>query len=405
MNRIIYLLILMLVLGSMPERCLANDSALNDGAYGPEPLGWRPGAESSIRMVNEKLIIDFGPRISDVRVVFSFVNTSRTPARQLVGFPDLSAASAEARHDGEWWNMTGPIEDLVTLINGQITPTERQKGYVIISETGAWAPSTPDTGQVMVWWTMWVDFPPGDTVTVERRYRVKNGVSTLGDNWFSYTTATGAAWQGTIGKLTADVYLRDGLTADDFSWDHTERREWSMREDGWRRVTDTHLRLEWRDFEPARQRNRCEFVVRTRPVQLYNSVPEGLLFSARTGDYSFAVLGKTLTQQAAANGFLNCHDERRRTLLWWAVAGRRLAMVRELLDAGANPNLADDAGVTPLMTAARSGATDFVVLLLEHGATVGLRDRKSRSAYDYANYNDYSETARLLTGSLQQHNR
>ena len=46
-------------------------------------------------------------------------------------------------------------------------------------------------------------------------------------------------------------------------------------------------------------------------------------------------------------------------------------MVTEyLLDNGANPNLADKFGVTPLIAATRKGQRDVVAVLLQHGADV-----------------------------------
>ena len=46
-------------------------------------------------------------------------------------------------------------------------------------------------------------------------------------------------------------------------------------------------------------------------------------------------------------------------------------MVTEyLLENGANPNLADNLGVTPLIAATRKGQRDVVVVLLQHRADV-----------------------------------
>ena len=41
-----------------------------------------------------------------------------------------------------------------------------------------------------------------------------------------------------------------------------------------------------------------------------------------------------------------------------------------LLENGANPNLADKFGVTPLIAATRKGQRDVVTVLLQHGADV-----------------------------------
>ena len=71
-----------------------------------------------------------------------------------------------------------------------------------------------DTG-LMAWHALEVTFSPGQDVTVERRYRTHSGEQVYGVHFFYYTTATGGVWQGTIGRLQADVTLKDGLKVDD----------------------------------------------------------------------------------------------------------------------------------------------------------------------------------------------
>ena len=52
-------------------------------------------------------------------------------------------------------------------------------------------------------------------------------------------------------------------------------------------------------------------------------------------------------------------------------ASKGYSMVTEyLLENGANPNLADKFGVTPLIAATRKGQRDVVAVLLQHGADV-----------------------------------
>jgi len=386
------LLTTLVLLLSLPAG--ANDSAMNDGAYGPEPLGWRPGAESVIRMVDEKLQIDFHPDHSLVRVKFTFRNTGTTPARQLLGFPDQSAAneiSMALERDGI--NVMGQMEEVVTLLDDEETWSDRRTGYVRWDDSGSWQPVTgvTDDSMPMVWWTFWVDFPVNKDVTVERRYRVRNGAQAGGPTWFEYTTATGAAWRGTIGALTADVYLHDGLTADDIVWwnDGGRLTPAPPAGSGWSRVTPTHLRLQWRDFEPGSQEDRRGFRVMTDVD--YGAKPgESLRYAARFGQNYML----RLRMEEAAD--LNDRDAQGRTALYGAVANRQYVAVRILLEAGAAAGLADAQGKTPLMVAAQTGQGDLVEQLLAYGAAPGVRDAQGRTARDFAVYNGHADIADLL---------
>ncbi|MDT8299608.1 MAG: ankyrin repeat domain-containing protein, partial [Spirochaetaceae bacterium] len=58
--------------------------------------------------------------------------------------------------------------------------------------------------------------------------------------------------------------------------------------------------------------------------------------------------------------------------------------VREILDAGVNPDLPDPRGVTPLMSAARYANDAVVSLLLQRGADADLRDDEGYSVLAYA---------------------
>jgi predicted RNA-binding protein with RPS1 domain len=71
-----------------------------------------------------------------------------------------------------------------------------------------------------------------------------------------------------------------------------------------------------------------------------------------------------------------------------------LIRVRELLAAGANPNVADEDGRTPLTSAVLGGSIGLVGLLLEGGADVNARDHQGFSALHFAAQEDLPEMAR-----------
>ncbi len=256
---------------------LANDTSLHDGRFGPEPL--EGGAESPVRMVAEHLEISFGYRDTEVHCTFTFRNTRQSGVvEELVGFPDVGAALQEMkRRDPDKADVIGervntrPLRDLVTSVNGQRVATELKLGDGSKDagkrDTTVW--SWDRKTRLRAWHTMRVAFPAGEDVRVERRYAVRNGASALGVCFFNYTTATGAPWHGTIGRLQADVTLRDGITADQLVWPGTAKLTidlqptlgtWPARKE-WQVLDPTHLRLVWRDFEPRTDPERRGFAL------------------------------------------------------------------------------------------------------------------------------------------------
>ena len=73
-----------------------------------------------------------------------------------------------------------------------------------------------------------------------------------------------------------------------------------------------------------------------------------------------------------------------------------LIKVRELLAAGADPNVPDEEGRTPLTSAVLGGSIGLVGLLLEGGADVNARDHQGFTALHFAAQEDLPEMARLL---------
>ncbi len=260
-----------------PLSLRADDSAMNEGAYGPEPRGGTKGDESIIRMESEKITVKFGKETSEVKARFVFRSYKpKDPARQLVGFPDYGAANKEGERrdpkgDAPWHgdlNVTGPLKDMHTFVDGKEVESKVEYGFVQMTDDEGWKPGTPENGVLMAWHTMWVDFPPDKDVVIERDYKVDNGEMVGGIAMFEYITATGANWRGTIGQLDADVTL-DGWTVDDIAW-KTGGKKKQILEGGpyttpdkkaWKILSPTHLQFTWKDFEPRTDKDRRSFTL------------------------------------------------------------------------------------------------------------------------------------------------
>jgi hypothetical protein len=255
--------ILLLLGAAVPV--LANDTAINSGAFGPAPLGEFKGEESVIRMVSENINIHFGKNESIVSCKFVFRSTKENgPARQVVGFPDLLAD--EAAGD------VGVIRKLRTWVDGEEVEAKKQMGWFSIPRSGLGQPPSGTWDQVMKAWFYTVDvtFPPDHDVVIERKYVADNGGSVMGNTTFSYTTRTGAVWQGTIGRADITVTL-DGWTVDDLAFEDgphklppREQFNWCVPNKAcWTVVSPTELRMTWLDFEPAVHQSRREIVLGT----------------------------------------------------------------------------------------------------------------------------------------------
>jgi hypothetical protein len=261
----------------------ANDTSLHEGRWGPEPIGGTDGPESPVRMVKEELRVEFGKKTTEVEAKFTFRNTqSATPVTQVVGFPDIGAAEKEQlrrdrekdpKADFEGVNSTGPLLAMKTFVNGKPLHSELRYGAIALDKNQFPMPyrnQEGETTRLMAWHALEVTFPPGEDVTVDRHYRVKNGWQIYDVAFFNYTTATGGVWHGTIGQLTADVYLQEGLTVEDLAWADgalpkvqgkgSEKMSPAAR-DAWRVISPSHLRLVWKDFEPRTETEHRGFTI------------------------------------------------------------------------------------------------------------------------------------------------
>jgi len=242
---------------------LANDSSVNAGGIGPEPMGNYEGDESVIRMVSESIDIIFRKETSEVVCRFTFRSTKKgAPAKQIVGFPDMAGTDE---------SDMGHIQEMHTKVDGKTVQAEKKRGWAyhvngVLRATLGENPLTKDADSQpipMDYFIVNVEFPEDRDVIIERHYISDNGGSVAGDKTFFYTTETGGVWRGTIGQADFHVTL-EGWTVDDLAFEdgiqHVEPRKqdsWcSPNKSEWSVVSPTELKLTWKNFEPAAHSSR-----------------------------------------------------------------------------------------------------------------------------------------------------
>lgn len=84
-----------------------------------------------------------------------------------------------------------------------------------------------------------------------------------------------------------------------------------------------------------------------------------------------------------------------------AAVENEIDVIRILLDHGANPNVQNSQGDTPLICATKyaGGKAGTVELFVNAGADLGIRDNKGNTALDYAKANRQQEAISLLEKS------
>ena len=73
-----------------------------------------------------------------------------------------------------------------------------------------------------------------------------------------------------------------------------------------------------------------------------------------------------------------------------------LARAQDLLSRGANPNVIDDSGETPLMIAATTNFVKMASLLIANDANVNARDNDGNTAMDWAIFSGHTKMQALL---------
>ena len=80
-----------------------------------------------------------------------------------------------------------------------------------------------------------------------------------------------------------------------------------------------------------------------------------------------------------------------------AAAGHNMAVVRLLVEHGADVNAKQEQDFTPLMAAAQNGDLEMAQLFLDHGADAGARTTGGETAADFASKEGHQEMVALLT--------
>jgi class 3 adenylate cyclase len=112
------------------------------------------------------------------------------------------------------------------------------------------------------------------------------------------------------------------------------------------------------------------------------------------GNVAEAIL--SIRAGADVNGLDTRRNPKGRRPLNWAAIRNDTAMIRALLDAGANINAANRTGYTPLHHAAEAGSKEAAILLITNGANPSLRNRLGQTPEQVATEHHHPEVAEIL---------
>ena len=103
---------------------------------------------------------------------------------------------------------------------------------------------------------------------------------------------------------------------------------------------------------------------------------------------------------ADVNGLDTRANPNGRRPLNWAAVRNDTAMIRALLDAGANINSANRTGFTPLHHAAEAGSKEAATLLITNGANLTLRNMYEQTPEQTATASHHPEVAEILSQAM-----
>ena len=136
-----------------------------------------------------------------------------------------------------------------------------------------------------------------------------------------------------------------------------------------------------------------------------------VLLAATTADYAFAISEKESLLDAARDGKMamiekllagganiNVQDANGWTPLMFAVAAAHSKLAKLLLDKGADVNIKAKKGWTPLMIAAKHNDVEMMKLLLEKGAYIHDQNQDGKSALMLAEDQGHKDAIKYLKG-------
>jgi ankyrin repeat protein len=106
--------------------------------------------------------------------------------------------------------------------------------------------------------------------------------------------------------------------------------------------------------------------------------------------------GVDVNKRATMSDFTNTELVSNVTALNVAVQWDQAPVIIELVKAGADVNIADDRGRTPISYAAERGYDDCVALLVDHGADINIADKDGNTPMKLALKNGHEKVVKLL---------
>lgn len=128
-------------------------------------------------------------------------------------------------------------------------------------------------------------------------------------------------------------------------------------------------------------------------LQLWDAVISNNLEALRTALKQGADVNALDTRLRVAGG-------NGRRALNHAALGNHPEMIKALLDAGADINLANRSGFTPLMHAAERGSTEAATILIKSGANLSAKSQRGQTALEIAEFLKHEDTAAIIRKAI-----